>query len=349
MNWVAPEKVLITGGHETGGVASFAEALSCGFTEIGISSEIMRPATLLSRTGELRSKRILKLLSTTGMLAVPFARRTICVAHTVPLAKEQGWFKLFTLIGCFKLTNASPSARVVAVSDYVALHLAYIFNIKIDATVRNPLPQAFLEPFNSEAQARHYLTFVGRLVQCKRVERLLPPICDLLDEDPQLRCCIVGDGPERRALEKSVAGYSRIEFVGERDRSFVRDQLRRSKIFVSGAGNEGLGIAYLEALSQGCIVAMPATGGGVEIALPRVGENIQLLPISLERQEVLATLRRAMNIHAAPLPMTLYSPRSVASAYLELDRNFFTQPSTFKDTAPVESNNVTLLERSSTK
>jgi glycosyltransferase involved in cell wall biosynthesis len=323
VSWVAPEKVLITGGREVGGIASFAEALRGGFAELGVPSEVVPPRSLLSRTGELRSGRILKLLSTTGMLAVPFARRVMCVAHTVPLAREQGWPKLLVLISCFKLTNAYPSARIVAVSDYVAMQLTFLFNIRIDGTVRNPLPPVFLEAFDPEGQERNYLTFVGRLVPCKRVELLLPPICDLLAENPQLRCCIVGDGPERRTLEEKAAGNSRIEFVGSRDYSFVRDQLRRSKLFISGAGNEGFGIAYLEALSQGCIVAMPAAGGGMEIALRAVGQNVHLLPISLERGEVLRVLRQALTLKPPPICLEAYVPRRVASAYLDLDRQFF--------------------------
>ena len=328
MNWALPDKVLITGGREVGGVASFAEGLSAGFAEIGIPCEIVRPASLYSRVGDLRSKRVLKLLSTTGMLAVPFARRAICVAHTVPLVQEQGWLKLLVLISCFKLTNACSSARVVAVSDYVAIHLSYIFNIRIDATVRNPLPRIFLEAFQAEEKERHYITFVGRLVKCKRLELLLPPICDLLNENPHLHCCIVGDGPLRGELEKSVADHCRVEFAGSRDYRFVRDQLRRSKLFISGAGNEGFGIAYLEALSQGCIVAMPATGGGIEIALRRVGQNIQLLPISLERGEVLNVLRHALNLQPSAVCLNAYTAKAVASAYLDLDRAFFSDSHT---------------------
>jgi glycosyltransferase involved in cell wall biosynthesis len=326
VNWTAPDKVLITGGREVGGVASFAEALSGGFSELGIASEVIRPASIYSRLSELRSQRVLKLLSTSGMLAVPLARRVFCVSHTVPMAKEHGWWKAVVLASCYKAANACRSAGVVAVSDYVALHLSYLFNARVDGTVRNPLPQIFFEAFEGNEQARVYITFVGRLVKCKRLELLLPAICDLLQGNPQLRCCIVGDGPLREELEKSVAGDGRVEFVGSRDYLFVRDQLRRSKIFISGAGNEGMGIAYLEALSQGCIVAMPATGGGVEVALQSIGQNVQLLPISLEREEVLKVLRHALTLQPAPVCLQSYRAKTVASAYLDLDRAFFSQP-----------------------
>jgi glycosyltransferase involved in cell wall biosynthesis len=332
MTWVAPDKVLITGGREVGGVTSFAQGLSVGFTEIGISPEIVRPSNLLSRMSELRSERVLKILSTTGMLLAPLARRAICVSHGVPLSREQGWLDLFGLVTLFKIANLCPAARLVTVSDYSALHLKYIFSVRIDSIIRNPLGAIFLEPFDSERYQRRYITFVGRLVECKQLHLLLPAICDLLQENPDLRCCIVGDGPYRHAWEQSVAGIDRVEFVGSRDPLFVREQLRQSKIFISGAGNESLGIVYLEALSQGCVVAMPATGGGIEIALQSIGSSIQLLPISLDRRGVLAVLRRALEIQPSPIALECYSPSSIASAYLDVDRRLAERPAPLTET-----------------
>ncbi len=330
MNWGPPEKILITGGQPVGGLASFAEALAAGFAELGMASEIVSPASLLRRMGDLRSPRVLKILSTFAIPMVPLARRAICVSHGVPLAREQGWLDLFGLVGSFKLANLCSSARLVTVSDYAAIHLHYIFNVRIDAVIGNPLADIFYEPPTEQQSERQYVTFVGRLVEVKRLHLLLPPICDLLQENPDLRCCIIGDGPYRKAWEDSVAWNPRIEFVGSRDRLFIREQLRRSRIFISGAGNETLGIVYLEALSQGCIVAMPATGGGIEISLQDVGENIQLLPISLERQQVLTVLRRALKVEPSPVSLERFKPRSVASSFLDLDSSFLkrTTPAT---------------------
>lgn len=323
MTWGPPDKVLLTGGHSIGGLTSFAEALSSGFGELGVPAEVIKPSRLLSRIGDLRNDRKLKVLSTTGILAAPLSKRAICVSHGVPLAREQGWGDLFGLVGCYKLANACRNSRLVTVSDYAAIHLKYIFNVRVDAVIRVPLANLFFEPFAEEQYRRQYVTFVGRLVEVKRLDLLLPPICDLLRENPNLHCCIVGDGPYRKAWEESVAGTPRVEFVGSRNPVFIREQLRRSKIFISGAGNETLGTVYLEALSQGCIVAMPATGGGIEISLQSVGESIQLLPIALDRKQVLAVLRRALKVRPSLVSLDSFSPRSIASAYLDLDRTFF--------------------------
>ncbi len=321
MNWVAPERVLITGGHELGGVGSFAEGLSSGFTKLGIQSEIIPPSRVWSRWRDLRDERVLKVLSTTGMLAVPFARRTISMVHGIPFVPDQGWSKTSVLLACWRMTNACSHARLISVSDYIAVHMEMFFNLRVDTVIRNPIKPIFLEQ-DGEQHERQYITYVGRLVSYKNMHRILPAILDLLNEHPDLRACIIGDGPARTELQKMAAGNPRVEFKGNPGDQEVRHCLRRTKVFVSGHTTEGFGITYLEALSQGCVVAMPASGGGVEIALPRVGDAVQLLPISLDRREVLEVFRRALKVQATPISMEPYSPAFVASAYLEVDRCF---------------------------
>jgi glycosyltransferase involved in cell wall biosynthesis len=325
MNRDYPLKVLITGGHEIGGVGSVAAGLAEGFISLGIPAEIVSPARILQHWRDLRDEKILKILSTTAVFAAPFARRAICIAHGIPCADVQGWTKCAGIIGSFKLANLC-GAQVTAVSEYTAVHLQALFNVRMDAVVRNPLKPLFLAPPPETEQDRPYITYVGRLSPAKNIHRLLPAICDLLDERPDLRACIIGDGILKDFLVQSAANHPRVEFKGSPDDLSVRQWLRRTKVFVSGNGVEGLGVTYLEALSQGCVVAMPASGGGLELALDRIGANIQLLPLSLDRKQVLESLRKAAAIACDAMTFEAYEPRAVASAYLEVDRRRFEQP-----------------------
>lgn len=322
MKWTPPERVLITGGREIGGVDSFAEGLSSGFGELGIPSEIIRPSRLTTKIGELRSRRILKILSTFGMLALPFARRAICMIHGVSLVPWHGWTKTLVNLGCYKMANALPSVQLVAVSDYIAVHMAAFYNLHIDAVVRNPVKRIYLTTYSGQ-ERRHYITFVGRLIPCKNVHRILPAISEVLNENPDLRACIIGEGPERAALQDSAIDDQRIEFRAHATDDEIREHLRRTKVFVSGHPTEGFGITYAEALSQGCAVVMPASGGGLEIVLDKIGDAVHLLPISLRHSEVVAVFRRALRAQPSAPPMESYSPRAAASAYLDVDRLFF--------------------------
>lgn len=315
---IPPKNVLISGGHEIGGVASFAEALAGGFQDLGIPAEVSSPGKLVSRWQTLRDPEVLKILSTTAVFAAPLVRRVICIAHGVPSVEAQGWSRVFGVPFSFKYANAIPGAQVVAVSHYTAATIGSMFNIRFDGVVLNPVKPVYLESPGAMPE-RCYVTFVGRLVALKNVHRLLPAVLDLLQEIPSLRACIIGDGPQRSELEAIARGHERVEFKGNPDDRTVREYLRRSRIFISGNTTEGLGITFLEALSQGCVVAMPACGGGLEVALERIGRGVQLLPISLNRSEVLSILRRAVQEECVPMPMDKYSPRAVATAYLEVD------------------------------
>ena len=332
-----PEKVLITSGHEVGGLTAFAAGLSEGFTALGIPSEVVSPGHIFKSWSDLRDPSVLKILSTTAVFAAPFARCAICVAHGFPRADAQGWARMAMIVASFKLANSLSQARLVAVSDYVAAHLRGLFNLKVDATIRNPLQLSFLEP-SVEVAGRRYLTYVGRLIPAKNVHRLLPAMCDLQRENPDLRICIIGDGPQRAELESSFRTDPPIEFTGDLDPLEVRRYLQRTKVFVSGNEMEPFGITYLEALSQGCAVGMPACGGGVEIALDLVGARVQLLPLSFERQGVLSALRRALNSTGTPVSLAGYEPKAVAEAYLETGKSLLFTKTDHRERTPCASN-----------
>jgi glycosyltransferase involved in cell wall biosynthesis len=317
-----PEKVLITGGREVGGLTAFAAGLSEGFMALGIPSDIVSPGRLFRRLRDLRDPSVLKILSTTGAFAALFGRRVICVAHGFPRADTQGWVKLLAIIASLKLINRCSGARLVAVSHYTAIHLRSIFNLNVDAVIHNPLKPLFLETFDDSVHMRNYVTYVGRLHSAKNLHRLMPVIRDLLTETPGLRACFIGDGELRASLQNAVNGDPGFEFKGWLDSAGVRDWLRRTRVFFSACETEALGISYLEALSQGCAVVMPACGGGLEIALDQIGTRVYLLPLSFNREEVTAVLRRALSSTQTQVSMAAYQAKAVAEAYLSVDEGF---------------------------
>jgi glycogen synthase len=85
----------------------------------------------------------------------------------------------------------------------------------------------------------------------------------------------VGDGPERAPAEREAARLGlgdRVEFTGFRERSFVREILARSAVFVLPTRKEALSIASLQALSSGLpVVAMSHGGVGDIITHGREG------------------------------------------------------------------------------
>lgn len=313
-----PRKVLLTGGREIGGLTSFAEALAEGFNQLGIPAEVIPPARILSRWRDLRDRSVLKILSTTAIFAVPFARRAICVTHGCPSATALGWKKFFGYLCTDWLAILSPHARLVIVSHYSAVHLEEILAVKVDAVIPNPLKSVFLEPFNAYAERRKYITFAGRLDPIKNLPTLLPAMIQVIDQNPEMEVLIIGDGPQRSLLENLAGGHPRVHFAGSLNSRELRSKLRQTRVFISGCTHEALGIVYLEALSQGCNVVMPACGGGLEIAPELIGGRIQLMPLHLERGSIRTAIVRALENENCASDLNPYSPKEVAMHYLRI-------------------------------
>jgi glycosyltransferase involved in cell wall biosynthesis len=329
MSYRPPQRVLITGGREAGGVRSYAEALSTGFRDMGISTEIVAPAQLLLRGQDLWDFRALKILSTTAVFAAPASRRAICIAHGFPCVAHMGWLRTLGVLASLGLANACAGAQLLAVSDYAAVQLRTIFNLRLDGVIHNPVQSLFFDPIDSygaspEADwaSRDAITYAGRLHPAKNIDRLLPAMRDLLDENPHLRAWIIGGGPARSSLERMVSGDSRVEFLGALPPLELRARLRRTRVFISGTPTEGLGMGYLEALSQGCALAMPASGGGLEIAPQLIGSRIHLFSTSMARTAITSALRAALIAPHREETLLAYSPRVVAEAYLATDARF---------------------------
>lgn len=105
------------------------------------------------------------------------------------------------------------------------------------------------------------LVFVGRLVEKKGVNTLIEALQLLRPDFPELRVAIVGDGPDRQALEQQarelgVSGL--VEFTGPVPNEQVPEFYRSARIAVvpscvaSSGDQEGLGLVAVEALGCGC-------------------------------------------------------------------------------------------------
>ncbi|WP_089649609.1 glycosyltransferase family 4 protein [Halobacterium hubeiense] len=97
--------------------------------------------------------------------------------------------------------------------------------------------------------------FAGRLIEDKRVDVLLDAF-DAVDTDATLG--IIGDGPQRNALERQAAtldSAGRVTFLGFLgDYEDVLAHMRGARVFASPSTREGFGITYAEAMAAGCLV-----------------------------------------------------------------------------------------------
>ncbi len=124
------------------------------------------------------------------------------------------------------------------------------------------------------------LVTVGHLVARKRHADVLRALAVLGRRHPTLRYEIVGDGPERIALEGLAArlGVSdRVDMRGQLEPAQALERARAGTLFVMPSTEEAFGVAYIEAMAGG----VPAIGcrgepGPEEIAA--AGDGFVLVP-----------------------------------------------------------------------
>jgi glycosyltransferase involved in cell wall biosynthesis len=124
------------------------------------------------------------------------------------------------------------------------------------------------------------LVTVAHLVARKRHADVLRALAVLSARHPTLRYEIIGEGPERVALEGLAARLGiteRVEFHGQLPPAEAIEQARRCTLFVMPSTEEAFGVAYIEAMAGG----LPAIGcrgepGPEEIAA--AGDGFMLVP-----------------------------------------------------------------------
>ena len=125
------------------------------------------------------------------------------------------------------------------------------------------------------------LVTVGHLVARKRHGDVLRALWLLRDSHPEIGYEIVGDGPERGALERLAAQLGldgRVRFRGQLPPEEARAVAQCAAVFVLPSVDEAFGVAYVEAMAGavpaiGCLgepgpEEIAAAGGGLRLVAP---------------------------------------------------------------------------------
>ncbi len=110
------------------------------------------------------------------------------------------------------------------------------------------------------------LLYVGRVSAEKQIDQIKP----VLEAIPEARLAIVGDGPNREALEAHFAGTN-TNFVGYLQGLELASAFASADAFVFPSRTETLGLVLLEAMAAGCPVVAANSGGIPDIVTD--GEN----------------------------------------------------------------------------
>lgn len=197
---------------------------------------------------------------------------------------------------------ARRDARVI----YRGIDHERIASISPDDVIRQRFPGRLL------------ITFIGRLIDGKGVADLIHAIHQLTAGSPVrpgIRCLIIGDGPQRRALERQAQQLKLepcVSFLGELSHDRTIAILKSSDIFVNPSHTEGIPTTVIEAAL--CRTATIATnvGGTTEV----ITGGVSALLISPRQPDRLAEKLRVL------LADPTLRQRLAAAAYQEVSRRF---------------------------
>lgn len=154
-------------------------------------------------------------------------------------------------------------SQVMLFSDAADWHKLRIVHCGIDFNhyvAEQSVPKSACSPVK--------LIYVGRLAPEKGVGILIDSLILLQKEGVQFELTLVGDGPERPALEQLVRQHglqASILFHGFANQVVVREKLLQSDLFVLPSFAEGVPVSFMEAMASGIPVVGTNVGGVSEL------------------------------------------------------------------------------------
>ncbi len=154
--------------------------------------------------------------------------------------------------------------KIITVSDSIQHYIRSDIGIppaKL-VTLHNGIKPLNIDKHGGSATVLGLIT-VGRLAAIKNHRMMLNALRLVVDDGTEVRLTLVGDGPERPALEQCVRDLELtryVDFLGFR--SDIDELLATQDVFVLSSDYEGVSIALLEAMSL-AIPAIATDVGGI--------------------------------------------------------------------------------------
>ena len=103
------------------------------------------------------------------------------------------------------------------------------------------------------------LLTLSRVAEEKKIDRILNAMPEVIDEFPETRLVIAGDGPDMEVLQEQVERLTledNVIFTGDVPHDDVGSYYKMADLFVSASDTETQGLTYIEALASGtkCVV-----------------------------------------------------------------------------------------------
>ena len=123
-------------------------------------------------------------------------------------------------------------------------------------------------PTTTEVSRRFCMLAVGRLHPIKNYGFLIDACSMLQAQGLDFICWIVGEGPDRRVLERQISKLGldqRVRLIGHVQRNHLAPYYRHADLVVMTSKSEGIPVSLMEAMSHERVVLAPAITGIPEL------------------------------------------------------------------------------------
>jgi glycosyltransferase involved in cell wall biosynthesis len=139
------------------------------------------------------------------------------------------------------------------------------------------------------------IVFAGRLIREKNVDMIIRSVSLLKKQLPDIRCCIIGEGPQKEelvnlALKLNVS--KNVDFVDFGDYESLIETLKSSKVFLLLSSREGFGISVIEAYA--CGVPVITVNQKYNAAQYLVSDGVDGLVVPLDENEIAAGIEKLL-------------------------------------------------------
>ncbi|ODV50001.1 MAG: galactosyltransferase [Methanohalophilus sp. 2-GBenrich] len=139
------------------------------------------------------------------------------------------------------------------------------------------------------------IIFAGRLIKEKNIDVLLNAVARLKANLPQLKCCIIGDGPEKDRLLKlsqELEIADNVEFAGFLKYDALIARIKSSRVFVLPSSREGFGIIVIEAFA--CGVPVITVSEKRNAAQDLIDEGVNGFVVELDSDQIDSVLKKIL-------------------------------------------------------
>lgn len=215
--------------------------------------------------------------------------------------------------------------QLIAVSTFLKEHMSHLCPSKSISVIPNTVNTEIFKPREGEKSGVQILA-IGALISRKRFDLLIRAFAIVVKENPAARLIILGEGKERRALQKLAESLNlagNVSMPGNKSLDQVAKIMSSSSVLVSTSKLETFGVTLIEAIACGIPIVCTENGGSKDIVTPDVGSYFaEATPQSIAKEIMHLLPHSTSKDNVSPdSALTKYNYRTIGSQLKEIYTN----------------------------